>query len=172
METECVSETSEVFKQLARLSAREGFIQFCRRESLRTYSRETVSVSRRTLLHGIKTHTLNFYGACSMVQEGRSSDGCVLRGPKKKQENLQRSNLSWLQNSRRSSRETVIAKPRYTEKKAAQSSDCLREISKHSFPFNIFVLNIPTFLLCGKEHKISTGLRKFGVQCKSTFWVP
>jgi hypothetical protein len=37
METERVSETSEVFKQLTRLSAREEFIQFCRRESLKTY---------------------------------------------------------------------------------------------------------------------------------------
>jgi hypothetical protein len=32
-----VSETSEVFKQLTRLSAREEFIQFCRFESLKTY---------------------------------------------------------------------------------------------------------------------------------------
>jgi hypothetical protein len=32
----CVSETSEVFKQLTRLSAREEFIQFARSESLKT----------------------------------------------------------------------------------------------------------------------------------------
>jgi hypothetical protein len=38
METERVSEKSEVFKQLTRLSAREDFIQFSRRESLNTYS--------------------------------------------------------------------------------------------------------------------------------------
>jgi hypothetical protein len=37
METERVSETSEVFKQLTRLSAREKFIKFCRPESLKTY---------------------------------------------------------------------------------------------------------------------------------------
>jgi superfamily II helicase len=35
-ETECLSETLEIFKQFTRLSARE-FIQFCRRESLETY---------------------------------------------------------------------------------------------------------------------------------------
>jgi hypothetical protein len=35
MERECVSETSEVFKQITRLSAREDFIKFCRRESLK-----------------------------------------------------------------------------------------------------------------------------------------
>jgi hypothetical protein len=40
METECASETSEVFKQLTRLSAREQFIQFCRRENLMTYIEE------------------------------------------------------------------------------------------------------------------------------------
>jgi hypothetical protein len=34
-ETESVSETSDVFKQLTRLSAGEDFIQFCRRESLK-----------------------------------------------------------------------------------------------------------------------------------------
>jgi hypothetical protein len=33
METECVSETSEVFKQLTRLSARGESIQVCRREA-------------------------------------------------------------------------------------------------------------------------------------------
>jgi uncharacterized FlaG/YvyC family protein len=37
METQWVSETSEVFKQLTQLSAREDFIQFSRHESLKTY---------------------------------------------------------------------------------------------------------------------------------------
>jgi hypothetical protein len=36
METGYVSETSEVFKQLTRLSARDEFVQFCRRECLKT----------------------------------------------------------------------------------------------------------------------------------------
>jgi hypothetical protein len=37
METEWVSEMSQAFKQLTRLSAREDFTQFTRRESLKTF---------------------------------------------------------------------------------------------------------------------------------------
>jgi len=48
MGTELVSETSENFHILMRLSARKYFIEFCRRESFKTYN---VSFPHRTHFH-------------------------------------------------------------------------------------------------------------------------
>jgi hypothetical protein len=52
METECVSEKSEVFKQLTRLSAREELIQFCRGENLKTYTNVKVVAVRSKKAYG------------------------------------------------------------------------------------------------------------------------
>jgi hypothetical protein len=50
MGTELVPEKSENFHTLTRLSAREDFTEFCRRESLKTYTTGLLTAKERSVI--------------------------------------------------------------------------------------------------------------------------
>lgn len=137
----------------------------------------TLIISRKTLLHGIRLHTIEVYGTFLMVQEGRSSDGCFVvkditpETPRRTTQNI--SGLSCLASGISNK---VFAILQHLNRDIQQKIQLIQvtALDKFSFiPFSyIFVLNIPTFLVCCKSINSANDLGQFEVQYKSRTWEP